>query len=169
MIQSFLEIKYPYNQICNSCNTWINHNDLWKFILGLEKLSNESINLITETNPDKECLNVKNCNCFNEVLNNYYFNNWNGCNIDELRDETLILLLRLVIFSCTKGKDFNKINNALEKIRCKNNILLSLSKIDTLHVNTDRVLKLYVDAAKEVLPNDIVQDIRIKIMELKLK
>ena len=66
-------------------------------------------------------------------------------------------------------RDFNKINNALEKIRCKNNILLSLSKIDTLHVNTDRVLKLYVDAAKEVLPNDIVQDIRIKIMELKLK
>ena len=32
VIQSFLEIKYPYNQICNSCSTWINHNDLWKFI-----------------------------------------------------------------------------------------------------------------------------------------
>ena len=169
MIQSFLEVKYPYNQINNSCSTWINYNDLWKLIEGLEKLNKESVGMIKETNHDREFLNFKNSYCFTDILNNYYFNNWRGCNIDELKDDTVIMLLRLVIFSCIRGKELDKVKNTLEKSRYKSNIYTSLNKIDILHANTDRIMRLYLEAAKEVLPNDIFQDIRIKIMELKLK
>ena len=169
MISSFLNIKYPYNQISNSCSTWINHRDLWRLINAMESLNDISIEDIKSTNYDCQFLNYKNCYCFNDILNNYYLDNWLDNNIDTIKDDTVILIFRLVIFSCTKGKMYKDIQNPLEKIKSKSNLLLVVSKIDALNSNTDRLLKLYINASNEILPSNIVGEIKVRIMELKLK
>ena len=163
-----LYLKYPYNFLTKNCNvSWIDYRDFTDFLTRLDELNNDDIQSIKEEKYDKEAINKLGNFSFNNTFTFYYFSN---LNIKNLSENALNMFMRLVIYSCTKGKDFNEIENPLQKIKFKNEILKFVDSIIIFNKDTERLLKIYLDTAKEVINDDnIINELKAKIMEEKLK